>query len=173
MLDIVLETIRAIMIFLLLIALFRSLKNKEIRMVKGWRCLLAGFLLIFFGSVIDITDNFDSLNRYIVTGDTQIQSFLEKVVGYLLGFTLVAAGIYQWLPRISEHQRVMQENLDRAEKENLILRGIIPICMHCNDIRDDKGKWEKMEAFIEEKSEAQFSHSICDKCLDKHYPDEN
>ncbi len=52
-----------------------------------------------------------------------------------------------------------------------VLRGIIPICMHCKEIRDDEGYWNKIENYITEHSEAQFSHSICEKCLNIHYPD--
>lgn len=51
------------------------------------------------------------------------------------------------------------------------LQGIIPICMHCHSIRSDKEAWHKLEAYIEQHSEAQFSHSICPDCLHKHYPE--
>jgi len=52
------------------------------------------------------------------------------------------------------------------------LEGIIPICMHCKEIRDDKGSWHRLEKYIAEHSDAQFSHGICEKCLHKHYQDE-
>ncbi|MGM0601215.1 MAG: hypothetical protein ACQETH_15505 [Candidatus Rifleibacteriota bacterium] len=51
------------------------------------------------------------------------------------------------------------------------LSGIVPICMHCKEIRDDKGYWNQLENYISEHSDAQFSHGICDKCLKKHYPE--
>ncbi len=139
MVDIVLEIIRSLIVLLLLGALIQGLRDTEIRLVKGWCCLLVGFCLIFFGTLIDITDNFEWFSRFVVLGDTAAQAFLEKVVGYLFGFTLVAVGIHQWLPRISEPQRVMRDNLTRMEEENKVLRGIIPICMHCNDIRNEEG----------------------------------
>lgn len=52
-----------------------------------------------------------------------------------------------------------------------MLQGIIPICMHCHKIRSDDKAWEKLEAYIENHSEAEFSHSICPDCLAQHYPD--
>jgi hypothetical protein len=52
-----------------------------------------------------------------------------------------------------------------------VLSGIIPICMHCKEIRDDQGYWNKVEKFITEHSEAQFSHGICKKCRKKYYPE--
>ena len=59
----------------------------------------------------------------------------------------------------------------KKEVELKILRGIIPICSHCKKIRDDKGYWNKIEAFIQAHSEAVFSHGICEECRDKYYPD--
>lgn len=51
------------------------------------------------------------------------------------------------------------------------LRGLLPICGHCKKIRDDKGYWTQIESYIHEHSEAQFSHSICQECAEKYYPD--
>ncbi|MCA1792898.1 MAG: GAF domain-containing protein [Desulfotignum sp.] len=50
------------------------------------------------------------------------------------------------------------------------LRGILPICMHCKKIRDDKGYWNQVEAYIEKYSHASFSHGICQECAQKYYP---
>jgi hypothetical protein len=61
--------------------------------------------------------------------------------------------------------------LAATEYEVQQLKGIIPICMHCKEIRDDKGYWNQLEKYISEHSEAQFSHSICDECLEKYYPE--
>lgn len=51
------------------------------------------------------------------------------------------------------------------------LKGIIPICSHCKQIRDDKGAWNGLEAYISKHSEADFSHGICPECIAKLYPD--
>lgn len=56
-------------------------------------------------------------------------------------------------------------------EEIQVLRGIVPICAHCKRIRDDKGYWNAVESYIATHSEAQFSHSICPPCLEKHYPE--
>jgi len=60
----------------------------------------------------------------------------------------------------------------KLEEELRVLKGIIPICMYCKGIRDDKGSWKQLEEYITEHSEAQLSHGICEKCLKKHYPEE-
>lgn len=50
------------------------------------------------------------------------------------------------------------------------LQGILPICMHCHSIRTDDSAWARLEAYIEEHSEVQFSHALCPECLEKYYP---
>lgn len=49
------------------------------------------------------------------------------------------------------------------------LRGILPICAHCKKIRDDHGVWQIVEAYVQSHTQAQFSHSICPDCMEKHY----
>ena len=51
------------------------------------------------------------------------------------------------------------------------LRGLLPICMHCKKIRNEKGYWQQVEQYIGDHSEAVFSHGICDDCLKKYYPE--
>lgn len=48
------------------------------------------------------------------------------------------------------------------------LGGLLPICAYCKRIRDDGDYWKQIEQFLEEKSEAQFSHGICPECLEAH-----
>lgn len=62
--------------------------------------------------------------------------------------------------------------LEKALAEIKTLRGFLPICMHCKQIRNDEGFWQKVELYVEEHSEAQFTHSICDSCMEKLYPNE-
>ncbi|RME24307.1 MAG: DNA-binding response regulator [Deltaproteobacteria bacterium] len=51
------------------------------------------------------------------------------------------------------------------------LQGIIPICIHCHRIRDEKRIWQRLERYIQEHSNAVFSHALCDECLHKYYPE--
>jgi phosphoserine phosphatase RsbU/P len=44
------------------------------------------------------------------------------------------------------------------------LEGLLPICAHCKRILGESGRWESVEAHIEERSEAKFSHGICPPC---------
>lgn len=92
----------------------------------------------------------------------------------------------------SEHRKLQEEKIllrqqieerEKAEKELLItqlqqalskvrlLSGFLPICASCKKIRDDKGYWNQIEAYIQDHSEAEFSHGMCPECLKKLYPD--
>jgi len=64
------------------------------------------------------------------------------------------------------------EKLQNALKEVKVLRGILPICSFCKKIRDDDGYWNQVEIYIKERSEADFSHSICPACFKEHYQEE-
>ena len=64
-----------------------------------------------------------------------------------------------------------QIRLKRASDEIKTLRGIIPICSNCKNVRDDRGYWERVEAYVGKHSEAVFSHSICPQCAKILYPD--
>ncbi len=50
------------------------------------------------------------------------------------------------------------------------LQGLLPICMYCKMIRDDKDTWHRLETYIERNSDAMFSHSLCENCRAEHYP---
>lgn len=47
------------------------------------------------------------------------------------------------------------------------LSGLLPICAWCKKIRDDKGYWEEVEAYVAKHSDAQFTHGICPECIKK------
>ena len=52
-----------------------------------------------------------------------------------------------------------------------ILSGFLPICSSCKKIRDDNGYWNKIETYIRNHSEAEFTHGICPGCAEKDYPE--
>jgi PAS domain S-box-containing protein len=62
-----------------------------------------------------------------------------------------------------------KEIIEYLKKEISALHGIIPICSSSKKVRDDQGYWQLVEAYIRDRSEAEFSHSICPECLEKLY----
>jgi PAS domain S-box-containing protein len=79
--------------------------------------------------------------------------------------------------RIAGTQRdVSERKRADAEREALIaqlqkaladvrkLSGLLPICYECKQIRDDRGEWRQLEDYLEERSDAQFTHGLCRDC---------
>ena len=63
---------------------------------------------------------------------------------------------------------VMQ--LQQALAEVKQLSGLLPICAACKKVRDDRGYWQQIEAYIRDHSEAEFTHSLCPDCVKELYP---
>ncbi|SEA23544.1 hypothetical protein SAMN05660420_01542 [Desulfuromusa kysingii] len=62
-------------------------------------------------------------------------------------------------------------DLKKANEQIKTLEGVIPICMYCKNIRDEKETWNQLEQYISDHSDASFSHGICPDCLKKQYPE--
>jgi AmiR/NasT family two-component response regulator len=72
---------------------------------------------------------------------------------------------------LNEDLETHKEKLEKALAEIKTLRGILPICSNCKNIRDDDGYWNQIEVYIRDHSEAEFTHGICPECVKKLYPD--
>ncbi len=75
------------------------------------------------------------------------------------------AAAFELLTALSQRVRVLQKIIMNS------LGGIVPICMNCKNIRDESGSWVRLEEYISDRSEADFSHGICPDCLQKLYPE--
>jgi hypothetical protein len=100
--------------------------------------------------------------------------YLSLILGYgiaaLLGCLIIfIAG--SMLDKKEREQQELIKNLQNALHEIKTLQGIVPICSFCKKIRDDKGFWNQVEAYVSQHTEAEFSHGICPDCLEKHYSD--
>jgi sigma-B regulation protein RsbU (phosphoserine phosphatase) len=68
-----------------------------------------------------------------------------------------------------EELTTKNRELESALSEIKTLRGFIPICAWCKKIRNMEGYWEQMEHYIEQHSQATFSHSICKECAARQF----
>lgn len=71
---------------------------------------------------------------------------------------------------VAELREALAEK-DRLLAENRVLKGLLPICSSCNNIRDENGRWHRFEDYITAHSEAEFTHTICPPCKAQLYPD--
>lgn len=72
--------------------------------------------------------------------------------------------------QIEEEREQLISLLQSARSEIKVLSGLLPICASCKRIRDENGNWSNIEQYIDEHSEAEFSHGICPDCAKKLYP---
>ena len=68
---------------------------------------------------------------------------------------------------LEQETKLLQEALANVK----VLSGLIPICASCKKIRDDKGYWSQLEWYIQENSDAEFSHGLCPDCVRTLYPE--
>ena len=74
-----------------------------------------------------------------------------------------AAALLEWRKTMAE--------LAAALQSVRTLEGLIPICSGCKSMRDDTGYWQRVEAYLGERSGATFSHGLCPDCITRMYPD--
>lgn len=133
-----------------------------------------------------ITRQFDLMDAGLPVGIIEISSSLyplliNSVLAALLGLTcgtvifvtlrvLPMRAVEQAEKSLRESERELTDKvalLEAALTKVKQLEGIIPICMYCKKIRDDKESWQQLEEYITQHSEALFSHGICPECYRK------
>lgn len=78
---------------------------------------------------------------------------------------------FQTIKKEIQKREELIEQLQIVLNDVRTLKGLIPICASCKKIRDDKGYWSKLEQYIAERSDVEFTHSICPECREKLYPE--
>ena len=119
----------------------------------------------------DVTEHLSSFKKTILL----IVSY-SALAGLLL-FIIFSVFLGKLESQIVDYQNNLEQivkdrtrELTDALSEIKTLRGIIPICSNCKQIRDDEGIWSQIETYIRDHSEAKFTHGICPKCAQKLYP---
>ncbi len=143
---------------------------------------------IFQGKMLvveDATEDVRFSSNPLVTGDPSIRFYagapLLTSEGHGLGSLCV---IDRRVRKLNAEQTAALEALARMVVTKLELRrvshelaeaaanlktlsGLVPICAGCKGIRDDKGYWQRVETYIREHTEAEFTHGICPSCAKK------
>ena len=75
--------------------------------------------------------------------------------------------------RMAREQELLlrTQELEHALREVKVLRRLIPICANCKRVRNDAGDWQQLEVYIQDHSEVEFSHGVCQVCMREVYPD--
>jgi PAS domain S-box-containing protein len=94
---------------------------------------------------------------------------LRDEKGQTIGLVGIGRDITERKKAETERERLITE-LQDALADVKLLSGLVPICANCKKIRDDQGYWTQIESYIQDRSDAKFSHSICPDCAVKLYP---
>jgi hypothetical protein len=108
-----------------------------------------------------------------------------RLQGLLVGFASIAVSVagnslvqrrrersWAQVTLLRLQRRELREavaRLQAARATIATLEGVLPICAHCKRIRDADNQWVRVEAYVEQRSAAHFSHGICPDCLAQHY----
>jgi PAS domain S-box-containing protein len=87
----------------------------------------------------------------------------------ILGVIGVALDLTERVRMEADREQLI-EDLQRALDRVKVLSGLIPICSLCKSVRDDKGYWQGVDAFMRDHSDARLSHAICPDCAQKLIP---
>lgn len=128
------------------------------------------------------------IDNPLVIGDPGIRFYAGAPLNTSDGFSLGSLCVIDRVPRVlTEQQQIALRTLARqasvlielrrtlsklhdALGEIKLLKGLLPICSSCKNIRDVEGEWSNMELYIQKHSEAKFSHTICPDCAQRLYP---
>jgi len=72
--------------------------------------------------------------------------------------------------RTEAEQEILVRELRCTLARTETVWGLLPICASCKKIRDDDGRWQDLESYVRTHSGAEFSHSICPECTERHTP---
>jgi DNA-binding response OmpR family regulator len=59
--------------------------------------------------------------------------------------------------RVAERLLSLQRHVARLER-------LLPICVYCKKIRDERGHWTRIEHYLAARTQASFSHGVCPDC---------
>ncbi|NQT94591.1 MAG: hypothetical protein HQ559_17680 [Lentisphaerae bacterium] len=108
-----------------------------------WATLLVLLLLIWANEILDLpAAYFDMTPRPF----DLFRACMSTAAVLVIGIVLVG------------HTYVQQQQ---------VVRGLVSICSYCKKIRIDQTIWQRIEEFVGEHSNQEFTHGVCPECYDK------
>ena len=81
---------------------------------------------------------------------------------------LLAMGWFVSRMRLAhEGERNAAAALRQALSEVKVLEAVLPICAQCKKIRNEQGEWQRLESYMGQHTNSQFSHGYCPECARK------
>jgi len=124
-------------------------------------------------TLVKLHSRYPDIPMIVLTGlddeNTALAAVQKGAQDYLIKGRLDTSQLIRSIRYAMERQKLITE-LEKRLKEIKTLQGLLPMCAWCKNIRDDKGYWKNLEAYIKEHSDVEISHGICPKCMKKAYP---
>jgi sigma-B regulation protein RsbU (phosphoserine phosphatase) len=84
------------------------------------------------------------------------------------------AGVDDFLPKpvdleLLSMRLAVAERIVDTNRQIQILEKLLPICMYCKRIRDDRNYWQQLESYIHERTGSCFSHGVCPECFTREH----
>lgn len=105
-----------------------------------------------------------SVGIIIMIGELYLFSIWHEITSFVILILYVAVRLVIMFSFI-----VLIDIIRKQKMEIKVLKGFLPICSFCKKIRDESGNWVEIERYIDARSEAKFSHSLCPECAKEHY----
>lgn len=74
------------------------------------------------------------------------------------------------LRRLNDALKGANQELQKAILQIETLGGLMPVCIACKKIQDEKGVWTPVDVYIHEHSGMKFAEGLCPDCADKKRP---
>jgi len=123
-----------------------------------------------FEVYFDITANKKDLDDLIFKSNVLVLLIAVSLLLAILVVSFIARRSFIKQESAEAEREKSIVELQKALDEIKTLRGILPICMYCKKIKSEKGIWDQLEIYIEEHSDAGFSHGVCPSCLNERHP---
>ncbi|MEA1971871.1 MAG: response regulator [Candidatus Cloacimonadota bacterium] len=125
--------------------------------------------------IVTAFDNSEYVNQ---ASDSGVSAYLNKPlqedrIERVIIIAMARHNDLMELRRLNKEATERNIELEKALSEIKTLRGILPICANCHRIRDDKGYWNDVSAYIVKHTEAELTHGICPTCADELYGDQD
>jgi CheY-like chemotaxis protein len=115
--------------------------------------------------LIFVTGN--SASNDIVTGlDAGADGYMTKPIAADELQARVRAGL-----RTIALQQELRTRVERAEAESARtkpLRELLPMCVYCRRIRDQRERWSSLEQYLSDWLDVRFTHGFCPTCYEQH-----
>jgi len=102
--------------------------------------------------------------------ETAVQAVSEGAQDYLVKGRIDPDLLARSLRYAVERQRLLVQLRDALARVKT-LSGLLPICASCKNIRDDTGYWQAVDVYVQNHTDAAFSHALCPGCARRLYPD--